>query len=266
MRYHIYSEADMIEKSRDLIHAFMGRQMLHFAGLLDEHFVWIGDYSSQYIQGKNAFLKTITDEIKLPPLELSAEEYRVLTHERHTWITYGRCTVTTNLEADQPLSNGIHFTFVWKQLKNDIYLLLAAANHVQDEQDAACKQFSNAAVLQARVFDHVKTDTIIHKGTPKIQIRSLSGNLYFLFPDEIVYAASKDKHCTIYTVSEMKIVSYMSLNTLEQTGFLRIHSRYLVNRSFITCIRRHEVTLVDKTVLPVGKQRYNEVVEMLKMG
>lgn len=269
MKYRIFSESDMIDKSRDLIHAFMTRQMLSFSGLLADDFVWIGDYSSQYIQGKNAFLKTIAEEIQMPPLELSEEEYAVLTHERHTWITYGRCVVTTNLETKQPLSSRIHFTFVWKQIKNDIYLLLASANHVQNEQPqeiipAASGCTSTAPVPQARVFYDVSADTMMHKATQKIRIRDLSGNLHFLFPNEIVYANSKVKNCTIHTISGLELISCMPLNTLEQTGFLRIHSRYLVNRSFITSIRRYQVTLTDNTVLPVGKQRYNEIVTQLE--
>ena len=268
MRYRVFSEADMINKSRDLIHAFMTRQMIPFAGLLDENFVWIGDYSSQYIQGKAAFLKTITTEIQMPPLELSEEEYTVLTHERHTWIIYGRCTITTNLGTQDVLSSGIHFTFVWKQIQNDMYLCLASASHVQDEQlqnlVSSTSGGSSATVPQARVFNQINADTLVHKGTSKIRIRDLAGNLHFLYPDEIVYANSKAKNCTIHTISGAELISCMPLNALEQTGFLRIHSRYLVNRSFVASIRRHKVKLTDNTILPVGKQRYNAIVRLLE--
>ena len=37
-----YTEKDILDKSRELIHAFMNKQLLPFKNLLDENFVWVG--------------------------------------------------------------------------------------------------------------------------------------------------------------------------------------------------------------------------------
>ena len=267
LKYRTYSVSDIIDKSRTLIHAFMNRQVISFTALLDENFVWLGDSSSQYIQGRDAFLKTITDEIKMPPLELSQEEYTVLIHERHTWVSYGRCTVTSNIGTENLMSCGIHFTLVWKQVKDDMYLTLASATHVLDTQQQDIVPIipddsQNSSVPQARVFDHIKASELIHKNTPKIRIRDTSGNLHFLFPDEIIYAHSRGKDCTLHTVNG-EIISCMALNSLERPAFLRIHASYLVNRPCITSIHRYEVALIDGSKLPVGKARYNNIIKLL---
>lgn len=248
------------------MHAFMHRKMLQFTELLDEGFVWLGDYAAQYIQGRDAFLQTITTEITMPPLELSQEEYTILTHERHTWVSYGRCTVTTQTAPDTYIASGIHFTFVWKQEKDDIYLLMASANHVQDAQQqealpditATSPVEQTTEVPQARVFDRISPELLTPQKAPKIRFRDNTGNLHFLYPDEIIYASSQNKLCTIHT-ADREFSGFKSLRSLEQPGFLRIHNRYLVNLSYLATIRRYQAKLTDGTALPIGRDRYKGV-------
>lgn len=273
MKYRVYSESDIIDKSRELIHAFMNRKMLSFAELLDKNFVWIGDYAAQYIQGRDAFLQTITAEFQMPPIELSREEYSILTHERHTWVSYGRCTVTAQTSPEHYVASGIHFNFVWKQEKDAIFLLMASANHVLDAQKQDMPlDFPNPEAVpadkeipQARVFDQIAPEDLTDKGTPKMRIRDITGNLHFLYPNEVLYANSNDKLCTIHTIDQ-EFCGIMSLRSLEQPGFLRIHSRYLVNLSYVTAIRRYAVTLTDGTSLPIGRDRYKEVQAAVTEG
>lgn len=267
MRYRIYSESEMITKSRELIHTFMKRQMDFFTELLHPNFVWLGDYSYQYIKGKDNFLKTITSESTLPPLEFSQEEYSCLTHERHTWITYGRCLVTATLENDQKLASGIHFTFVWKQEENDMYLLQASANHVQDEQlqelpDNVSILQNSDVIPQARVFDHVKPEVLSASDQQKLKVRDDHGSLHFLSASEIIYAQCSNKYCTIIT-DHGTLTSYMPLKNLELDGFIRIHTSFLINKNYARSIKRYELTLRDGTTLPVGKERYKNIVEQL---
>ncbi len=259
MKYRVYTESDIIEKSRELIHAFMHRELISFTELLDEQFVWLGDYSSQYISGKDNFIKTIKEELLMPPLELSQEEYSILTHERHTWVSYGRCVVTTQIGDDSFLTSGIHFTFVWKQDKDNMLILMASANHVQDEQQQDPDALS---IPQARVFDRVDPKMILRKDSKKLRLRDRTGNQHFLYPDEIIYVQSKDKYCTVYTATK-EICDYRTIKSLEQPGFLRIHSRYLVNISYIASIRRYEVNLIDGRTLPIGKNRYMDIQKQL---
>lgn len=129
-----YNKKTILDKSREVIHAFIKREIESFQDLLDPYFVWLGDYSNQYIRGKEAFLETIKLESSLPPLDISQEEYAVLTHEKKTWITYGRFTVNAHGKDRELYSSKIHFTFVWKEDKDGLFLLHANACHVIDAQ------------------------------------------------------------------------------------------------------------------------------------
>lgn len=267
MKYHIYTESDIIQKSRTLIHAFMNRQMLSFKELLDENFVWIGDYKSQYIKGRETFMNTVSEEIMLPPLELTQEEYSILTHERHTWISYGRCTVTIHTGNNAFLSTGIHFTFVWKQDKDELLLCLASATHVQDDQNQSLPATDNPTVAsdipQARVFDQINPNVLSSINMPRICLKDDKKNLHFISPNEIIYAQSDNKYCTVYTLNS-QIYSYMPLHKLELPVFFRIHKQFVVNPSYVTSLRRYEVTLMNSVILPIGKEHFKGFQEVLK--
>lgn len=250
-----YTEKEILDKSRELIHAFMSKQLLPFKDLLDENFVWVGDYASQYIQGRDKFLQTVAVEGELPPIELEQEEYAMLTHERHTWVTYGRFTV-----GAQSISSRIHFTFVWKQDKNGLHLLHANACHVLDEQEEAMNTVDDTP--QARVFDRTNLEVLSGGKMEKIRIKDLNGNVHFLFPGEILYMKSDDKVSTIYT-TQGSFVARVTLNEMEHPHFVRIHNSYLVNIRYITKICRYKATLEDGTLLPIGQTRYKAIQQQI---
>ena len=257
MKKRTFTEKEILDKSRELMHAFMNRQLVPFKDILDEDFVWVGDYSSQYIQGRELFMKTVETEALLPPLQLSQEEYAVLTHERHTWVTFGRFTVTPYDTDGEQLSSKIHFTLVWKCNKDGMFLLHANACHVIDDPVPEA-----APLPQARVFPEIDAEHPWGDKIDKIRIRDTNGRLHFFFPEEILYIKSCNKHCTVYTEHD-SIVSRMALNEINHPHFLRIHNSYLVNIRYIRQICRYEATLTDGTQLPIGKNRYKEIQEHL---
>lgn len=53
-------------------------------------------------------------------------------------------------------------------------------------------------------------------------------------------------------------------NQFSQYGFVRIHKSYLVNCRFVYAVSRHNITLHNMKILPVGKGRANEIREKLK--
>lgn len=278
MKYRRYTEQEVLNKSRELIHAFLTRQIETFMDLLDENFVWIGDYNAQYTKGIPAFKELIKTESVLPPYDISQEEYSILTHEHYTWISYGRFTVAAQAEHDMLSSSKIHFTFVWKQHQNSLKLLLANATHVADAQvtrsvnstDAAqpdSDTFFTASAIeenspQARVFDRLHIENLTNGDLTKIRIKSLDKKVHFLFPGEIMYIKSNDKVCTICTESDT-FEARTTLRDMQHPELLKLHRSYLVNKRYIKSIRRYQATLTDGTTIPIGKERYMEIQRQL---
>ena len=56
MRYSNYTKQEILEKTREAIHMFIRKQVRPFAELLDDNFVWIGDFEPLYMKGIPAFL------------------------------------------------------------------------------------------------------------------------------------------------------------------------------------------------------------------
>ena len=44
MKYRRYTAPEVVEQTREAIHLFIRKQIDPFVALLDENFVWIGDY------------------------------------------------------------------------------------------------------------------------------------------------------------------------------------------------------------------------------
>lgn len=57
MRYSNYTKQEILEKTREAIHMFIRKQVRPFAELLDDNFVWIGDFEPLYMKGIPAFWK-----------------------------------------------------------------------------------------------------------------------------------------------------------------------------------------------------------------
>ena len=251
MRYSNYTKQEILEKTREAIHMFIRKQVRPFAELLDDNFVWIGDFEPLYMKGIPAFLESVKEEFQEQPVDITEEEYALLSHESHIWITYGRFTATA-----LGLSSRIHFTFVWRQNGNALRLLHANANHAKK------MPYENA---QSKIFENCnQTDHMLYPAdASKLTIRNLSGSIHYLLTDEILFMKANNKICEI--VTQNGIVSCrMTLTELENFPFIRIHKSYLVNKAYIREICRYTAVLSNGIQLPIGKKWYMDLKKCLK--
>ena len=64
MKYRRYTAPEVVEQTREAIHLFIRKQIDPFVALLDENFVWIGDYEPLYMCGIPAFLESVKTEMQ----------------------------------------------------------------------------------------------------------------------------------------------------------------------------------------------------------
>ena len=174
--------------------------------------------------GIPAFLESVKTEMQELPVNITEEEYTLLSHEQHLWITYGRFTANTG-----GLAAKVHFTFVWKQTGNDLLLLHANAN-----QEAK-----------------------------RLILRSLNGSIHYLQPKEIQYIKVDNNICEIVTRTG-SISCRIALKELAAPPFIQLHKSYLVNTAYLQDISRYQATLSNGTVLPIGKERYMGIKHFLQ--
>ena len=85
--------------------------------------------------------------------------------------------------------------------------------------------------------------------------------------NDVVYMQSDDHYVDIISIKD-KCSVRCSLNNIEKKyahyGFIRIHSRYLVNYRYIYSIENGTVILIDKKQLPMSRSRASTVKEMFQ--
>jgi two-component system, LytTR family, response regulator len=86
--------------------------------------------------------------------------------------------------------------------------------------------------------------------------------------DEIIYCEAAKNYTIFHFIDGRKITASRSIGDFEvllsELGFMRIHKSYIVNLSKIMRYikgRGGEVAMVDKMILPVGRERKQELLE-----
>ena len=198
--------------------------------------------------GLSGSVKTEMQEL---PVNITEEEYTLLSHEQHLWITYGRFTANTG-----GLAAKVHFTFVWKQTGNDLLLLHANANHAKPMPQVTA---------QSKIFELPPEEKNISKKqeAKRLILRSLNGSIHYLQPKEIQYIKVDNNICEIVTRTG-SISCRIALKELAAPPFIQLHKSYLVNTAYLQDISRYQATLSNGTVLPIGKERYMGIKHFLQ--
>lgn len=262
MQYRRYSKDDVISITRDAIQLFINKRIDLFVEYLDESFVFVADYSSLFLHGIPEFIAYTREEIELPPVEISREEYEIIAHERHLWVSCGRYIASSNAVGETIVSKH-HFTFTWRQSGNDLKLIHAMACHAKDFPPESNPSESPAKLMQAKIFDNIPSQpatTAVHQ---KISIRDISGKIRYIYPDEILYVKIDNKISSIYMGTEC-FSARIKLSDLQIPNLLSVHKSYRVNQQYIREICRYQATLFNGIQIPIGKSRYMDVKKALE--
>ena len=251
MKYRRYTEAEILAQTRETIHHFTNKELEPFLAVLDKNFAWVGDYSALFTRGVADFLESVREESQEPPVAISEEEYALAAHENHLWAAYGRFAASYPGEDGALLVSRVHFSFVWKQVENDLRLAQATATHLRDGGDDAPMQ------TQSRIFDTLPLRQAAASGGSgkKMELRGTDRRIRYLADAEILYIQSHINVCEVFTATDSFTVR-ATLHSLERPPFYMIHQSYLVNTAYISHIRRYRAVLADGRELPIGKARY----------
>lgn len=264
MAEHKFSEQEIIEKTKTVLHSFYSRDIAAVVDLMDENCVWIGTYDSQYTYGKEAFIRETQSESKELAVQILQEEYALIFHERKYSAVYGRYTVAGEQEDGTILLAKVRLTFVWKQVGDS---LLAVHIHCADSRDVPL-QYQNSRIenLSENLgwFEYIRKVDNQTCQSERVLLKDCKGLINTLLPVEILYAKAENKESIIYTGTGSFVTNYSLRELLELCPFLlRTHRSYLVHPLYIRGLRRYTVTLHDQTELPVSKGQYMAVKDTL---
>lgn len=197
-----------------------------------------------------------------PPAEVYDEEYQILFGEQNIWIVYGQFRTSAQRDETMILHTYQRGTYVWKLENKEFKLLHFHCSMVRDES------FEGSADVKVqknlRWYDYM---ILVEKNRFQKQhffLKDGNGGIRYLLPEQVLYVSMSYRVATVYTLSGSFTTNRKLGQLLEVMPFLlQTHKSRLVNPLYVTEIRRYYVTLSNKTEIPVGKSKYNEVYEAL---
>lgn len=265
MKYRSYTENEVLMKSREAVCAYFHRDMDAFAHMLDDGFIWIGSYDFHYTKGKEDFLKASKQESEEVSAQISEEEYRLLCHEKKTWIIYGRFTASSWADEKTLMYSRQRLTLVWKQVQNELKLLHVNCSMARDIPiEADFSLVSGRLKEDIRWFDYIRRFESMKEKEERIMLKDTKGGIHYLYPIEILSVHVENRLSAISTGNGSLVVR-RNLNQILQEipQLLQVHKNWLINPAHVQTIKRYSVTLPPNMEVPIGKSRYNEVKEAL---
>lgn len=174
------------------------------------------------------------------------------------------------LDLDMPKISGMEAASHLNKL-NESTEIVFITNH--DELVYKAYRFKALGFIRKKFLD-IEIDEIVESLIESINMK----NKYLILCDsgteikynitDIIYMQSDDHYVDIFSTNRKNSVRD-SLNNLErmysQYGFIRIHSRYLVNYRYIYSIERSTVVLNDMQQLPMSRSRTIAVKEAFQL-
>ena len=97
-------------------------------------------------------------------------------------------------------------------------------------------------------------------------LKDNNGDIHYLLPAEILGVSISYRVATVYTASGNFFV-HQTLNTIMDIfpNLMKVHKSWLVNPIYVRQVKRYQILLSNGLEVPIGKSRYNEIREQLKI-
>lgn len=243
------TEEDVLIQTKWMIKNYYLRNIKEILPFFDPDFIWIDMWNCPYVnvKGVDAFIENGES-----PVWIKDEEYEILSHEGSLWVVCGYYLIISSGKNFSPVRTKIRNTYIWKEKKNQLFLLYIHSSDIQD-----ISFFSDILPIK-----HLSP---LSEATAKLCIKGIDGILYFLYPNEIHYIYS-NKNIRYICTARTTISTKTSLNEFNQKlpDFIFVHRSYLTDIRRIYSLKRYEIQLLDGEILPVGKERYLNLQNQLK--
>lgn len=126
------------------------------------------------------------------------------------------------------------------------------------------EKFVNALGEMSKKYWEYKFNNIQNK--KRIVVTDDNDVIHFLLISEVIYINAVGRNSIIHTTSGTQFRIRKSISDFIskfKDYFTVIHRSYVINNSYISCIQRYEVIMIDGSKFPIPKKRYKEIREEL---
>ena len=239
-----------------------------FVSHLHKNCLWIGSNADEYHYGKDMITYIIKqDQPEMPKITLSSRQFECVSHERNSCVVVGRYIGIVDKDEKEIFRDMQRVTFVWKEEKGK---LLLCHMHVSNPLTLVKKDevFPHQLSYHTKEYiDMLKEKEIDKSGS--IIIKDEHNTYQKIILSDITYIEGFDTNTILHMV-DGDILAKSLLSELEKqiesvgsNIIVRVHRSFMVNRYFVNSIKRYELGVAKKYIVPVSRSRYEDMKETL---
>lgn len=232
----------------------------------DDNVVWVGSVQSQFMEGKDAVAQDFRNSMReLTPCHLMSQEFIIAQNTGNSCTIVGRYLTTTDDDVEYFLQVQQRCTFVWEQTGDGLKIKhIHVSNPMGELKVIEGKLFVNEMGKMAREYlmNHIRA----LQDREKIIVTDKNNTIHFLMLSKVVYVDANGRGCIIHTIQGEKVNARLSITDfLAAAGecFISVHRSYVVNKAYISCIKKYEIIMLDGSRIPIPMKKYKEVREIL---
>ncbi len=265
-RAHIEGEEsldDLLRLTEEALAAFYRHDGRPLIARMDPDCIIIG--ASGMTEGVEQAKRTFVERSGTPVLHLKEPRFRIVgqsdrggDRDAHIVGTYRLYSAPTD-----PMLHSVsqRITAYFRRVNG---LWRALLIHVSSENNQKVEAELFPIETSRATYDYVRR--ILQTGRkagilPSRIVAADGATVHYFDPDDILYVKAQGKHCLVHGITGEQPVNALLGEMAEQLPgtFIRAHRSYLVNSAHIKSIVRYSLTLSDGTVVPVPRQRYEQI-------
>lgn len=232
----------------------------------DDDVVWVGSLQSQFMEGRDAVAQDFRNSMQeLKPCHLLGQEFIVAQNIGNSCTIVGRYLTTTDDDVEYFLQVQQRCTFVWEQTDDGLKIKhIHVSNPMGELKVTEGELFVNEMGKMAK--EYLMNHICALKERKQIIVTDENEIIHFLMLSEVVYVDANGRGCIIHTVEGEKVNARLSITDfLNAVGesFISVHRSYVVNKAYISCIKKYEIVMMDGSRIPIPVKKYKAVREIL---
>lgn len=251
-----------MEETLSLLTEYYHHNLEPFLSGLSEDCCWISP-AERIIRGAEA-IRAEFKEIVMPVCHIKqAELFQLGDSDSGQIIVYGTYIVYADSQAEMLFADYQRVTFCYRKEQEEwrLYHIHVSNlwNELREEEVFPVKISRQTYLYVCRLLEENGK-----KGKKRLMLKA-NGGARFIDPDRVLYVEAMGKNSIVHMVDSVLSVN-QSISMFEEQlsgHFLRPHRSYLVNCSYVSQIERYVITFITGEQLPIPKQRYTEIRDLL---